>query len=292
MKVIEEFKEYLNQVGYNSIELKSFCRHVKEFLEYTFPKHEYSIIDLHDIDNIHINNFYEWLHLRPNKLKSGGLSEVSIYKIIFSLKVFFKYLESSGYITFNPLSIMKFKQPNKNSRQPLSQEEIKELFDAADTLREKAVLHLFYSFGLRRSEAEKLKISDIHLKSCILYVREGKGHKRRAIPMTLKVKEDLENYYLNERKYVKNVRDSDAFIFNQYGKRMKGEDYNQLLKKILNRTTINKSEVSLHHLRHSIATHLLENGLSVEYVRDFLGHSFLESTQIYTKVSKNQLIKL
>ena len=78
---------------------------------------------------------------------------------------------------------------------------------------------------------------------------------------------------------------TDAFMLNNWGERMQGDTYNKTLKQIIARTTITKEKISLHHLRHSIATHLLENGLSIEYVRDFLGHKHLESTQIYVKVN-------
>lgn len=133
----------------------------------------------------------------------------------------------------------------------------------------------------RRTEAVRLNTRDIHFKHQLLYVREGKRAKRRAVPMPVKVSEALEAYYLEERTQV-NTKDTDAFMLNRTGTRMSGDSYNRRLKEIAARTAIRR-EISLHYLRHSIATHLLETGLPVEYVRDFLGHSHLEATQIYTK---------
>jgi integrase/recombinase XerD len=108
--------------------------------------------------------------------------------------------------------------------------------------------------------------------------------------MTKKVTRDLENYYLNDRcsGKAKNIKDQDAFILNRCGTRMRGLSYLQLLKKLLHKAGIPK-ETGLHHLRHSIATHLLQNGMTMEYVRDFLGHRLLESTQGYAKVNAEQL---
>ena len=105
--------------------------------------------------------------------------------------------------------------------------------------------------------------------------------------MPLKVSEALQAYYLEERTQA-NTKDTDAFMLNRTGTRMSGDSYNRRLKEIAARTAIRR-EISLHYLRHSIATHLLESGLPVEYVRDFLGHSHLEATQIYTKVYTKQI---
>jgi integrase/recombinase XerD len=120
-----------------------------------------------------------------------------------------------------------------------------------------------------------------------LYVRDGKGAKRRVIPLNQTVKNDLENYC---KKYRKD-KNCEAFMLSRIKHRMSGDSYNRTLKQLLQRTEINK-EITLHHLRHSIATHLLENGMSIEFVRDFLGHSHLETTQIYAKVKNYQLQKL
>jgi len=259
---------------------------VKEFLEY------HSTTTPEAVTQKHIESFYNWLQVRPHKRNEGGLSESYIYHHVYALKLFFSYLEETGQIKYNPISVMKFKRPKHNTREPLTKAEINRLFETAQTLKETAMLHLFYSCGLRRSEAVELNTKDIHFKSCLLYVREGKGHKRRAIPMTVKVSEELENYYLQERSdSQRKAKDTEAFILNRIGSRMRGDSYNRIIKEIVKTSGIARL-CTLHHLRHSIATHLLENGLSLENVRDFLGHSYLEATQIYTKVSKYQLKSL
>jgi integrase/recombinase XerD len=185
---------------------------------------------------------------------------------------------------------MKFKRPKQNLREPLSQEAIAQLFATATTQKETAILHIFYSCGLRRSEGEALNINDVHFKQSLIYVREGKGAKRRVVPVTAKVAQDLEAYYLQERTHAK-VRtgmDENAFFLNRTGTRMSGDSLNKSLHQLLEKADLPK-EITLHHLRHSIATHLLQSGMSMEYVRDFLGHSFLESTQIYAKATAEQL---
>lgn len=283
--ITTKFKNYLQQLGYskNSVQILPCC--VLDFLQYNTISH------LHQITQQHIVFFYEHLQQRKHKRgNTGGLSESFIYHHIYGLKVFFNWLEQTEEITINPISNLKFKRPAVNHRQPLNQEEIQQLFTVADNIKEKAVLHLFYSCGLRRTEAVNLNISDIHFNTNLLYVREGKGFKRRVIPFNKSVAMDLKNY-CKERENEVNCKCKEAFMLNYYGERISGDIYNKILKEILVKTTINK-EVSLHHLRHSIATHLLENGLSIDFVREFLGHSCLETTQIYAKVNQKKILKL
>jgi len=284
-KQIKDFRNYLTQLGYSPSTCSMLPVCVSDFLWHAGEP------VLATISPDHIQHFYEWLEVRPHKKKGGGLSGQYIHHHIYALRVFFNWLESSGQIRNNPISVMKFKAPEGNPRQPLSQEAIRHLFEATRSLTEKAVLHLFYSCGLRRSEGEALNIRDVHFKQQLLYVRAGKGAKRRAVPMPEVVSRELENYYLRERSRVTKVQAPEAFMLNRRGQRMSGYSYNQVLKALLDRSGLHP-EISLHHLRHSIATHLLASGLDLEKVRDFLGHSHLESTQIYTKVPRQLLSKL
>ena len=254
---------------------------VKEFLAYT------NTTEVNQIKQEQIQRFYEYIQNRKHKRKHTALSESFINHHVYSLKVFFKWLEQTGQIKTNPISNIRFKQPKANTREPLSKEEINQLFEATENSKEIAILHLCYSCGLRRTEAQNLNTTDIHFNKNILYIREGKGAKRRAIPITEKVKKELEIYYNKERTKI----NEEPFMLNKTNERMSGSTYNTTLKTIIKRTEIDK-EITLHHLRHSIATHLLENGLSIEFVRDFLGHSHLETTQLYAKVKANQLKKL
>jgi integrase/recombinase XerD len=281
--LVEAFKTYLKDLGYSGSTARMLPDCIRDFLSQAKKK-------TIEITQKEITSFYSHLQERPHKKKAGGLSEQYINHHVYALKTFFNWLETTNQIKNNPISAMQFKAPKGNPRQPLTREEIQQLFEHAVTLKENAILHLFYSCGLRRSEGEALNIKDVHFKKQMLYVREGKGAKRRAVPMTARVTKELESYYLEERIQSRS-KDTEAFIVNRRGKRMLGESYNGALKAIIKRTTINP-ETSLHHLRHSIATHLLEGGLSLEYVRDFLGHAFLESTQIYTKVNQRQLNRL
>ena len=289
--ILQTFKAYLYQVGYGASTVNMLPACVAEFLEHQ------QIKDLGYIEQDTIKQFYGYLQTRPLKRRTGALSEMMISHYVYALKTFFGWLEITEQTGYNPISGIKFKRAKQNVREPLTIEQIKLLFEAATTLKETALLHIFYSCGLRRSEGEALNIQDIHFKGQLLFVREGKGAKRRVVPITERVSKALEDYYLHERcsSTVTSVKDVEAFILNKRGYRMKGAGYNKILKELIEKThnaELLTHNCTLHHLRHSIATHLLQSGMSMEYVRDFLGHSFLETTQIYAKPTVEQLTLL
>jgi len=277
------FKQYLQQSGYSTTTQNMLSGCVRDFLQYGRFK------GLTEVTPIVILEFYEWLHIRPLKRREGALSAMMISHYVYALKVFFSWQEASGGISYNPMSGLKFRRGERNSREALGQDEIAALFSAAPSIRERVMLHLFYSCGLRRSEAVKLSIRDVQARHRLLYVRSGKGASRRVIPLTGKVAGELVTYLEQWRK----GRDSDksAFMLNRVGKAMSGESYNHLLKGVVRRAGLWEG-ITPHYLRHSIATHLLQGGMSLEYVRDFLGHRHLEATQIYAKVGAHQLQQL
>lgn len=285
--VISQFKAFLQHVGYSESTRNMLPACVSEFLE-----HQH-ITDIGYVEQQQVKQFYGYLQERPLKKRKGMLSEMMISHYVYALKTFFAWAQATGQASYNPVSGMKFRRPKQNVREPLSTEEVSQLFAAAATLKEKAMLHVFYSCGLRRSEGEMLNIQDIHFSAQLLYVRQGKGARRRVIPVTARVVAELQQYCQAERcsSVARTLKDQDAFMLNRAGHRMKGDQYNRLLKSILERSGIDK-DITLHHLRHSIATHLLQGGMSMEYVRDFLGHSHLETTQIYAKTDQQKLSSL
>lgn len=280
-KIITDFRAYLMQIGYTKGTQTMLPICLNEFL-YSLNK------TVETIDKADVLNYYEYIKNRPNKRRPGALSESMINHHVFTLKVFFSFQMEIGKITVNPMNTLSFPRPKSKAREILTQNEIKQLFDLCETYKEKAILSIFYGLGLRRTEGENLLLEDVNFKTSLLVVREGKGKKRRVIPMNKAVSESLKKYVLKERKAKSQTK---TFFCSRIGLKLSGNQLNRILKQLLEKSNIQK-EISLHCLRHSIATHLLENGLSVEYVRDFLGHQHLESTQIYTRVKNKQLWNL
>lgn len=199
---------------------------------------------------------------------------------LYALRLFFDWLQELNIIEENPMSALHFEKPTSKAHEVLTREEVTNLYESCETMKERAILHLYYGCGLRRNEGTSLNVGDIQFRNRMLYVREGKGGKSRAVPMTEKISEELKAYCYQERRSRPNEL---AFITNSWGIRTTGNKCNIVLKELQQRIGMERA-VSLHSLRHSIATHLLESGLSVEYVRDFLGHAYLESTQRYTHI--------
>ncbi|MGJ5676861.1 MAG: tyrosine-type recombinase/integrase [Nostochopsis sp.] len=275
--LIRNFADHLQRLGYSKGSQRMLPTCVQEFL---YRQEQESIYDLTEVTNTDILDHHEYLQHRPNLRRAGGLSEMMIAHHVYALKLFFNWLQELRLIEENPMSALHFEKPVSKAYEILTREEITSLYEVCETLKERAILHVYYGCGLRRNEGVKLNVSDIQFRNKMLYVREGKGGKSRAVPMTEKISEELKAYCYQERK----ARPQEiSFLVNQRGTRMHGQDVNKTLKKLCGLAQISKS-VSLHSLRHSIATHLLESGLSVEYVRDFLGHAFLESTQRYTHI--------
>ena len=275
---ITDFKNHLKILGYSQSSQSMLPTCTAEFLEFTGKT-------LQELLSADIVRYYEYLAQRPNKRKSGGLSEKMIHHHIYAIKLFFSYHEQNGTITENPISGLHFPKAESKQRDTLTVQEIKQLYEASENYRQRAIIGVFYGCGLRRNEGVALNIKDISFTGSVLYVREGKGRKRRVVPINRQVAGDIKEYLYNER-FAPN--EETALITNRHGKRTRGDSYNKTLKELIEKAGITK-EISLHNLRHSIATHLLENGMSVEYVRDFLGHKHLDATQIYTRISKRRL---
>ena len=288
----EQFKTHLIRLGYSKSSQSMLPTCVAEFIKWLEEK---GIYHLQEIRPDHIADHYEYLSQRPNKRRVGGLSSKMINHHIYAIRLFLSYQEQIGAITDNPVSSLTFPKPESQQREVLTIEEIKRLYEAIGSFRERAIIGLFYGCGLRRSEGVVLNVRDISFKSALLYVREGKGSKRRVVPISDKVLNDFKGYLNYERLTMDNSLsrsgEENAFITNSLGNRTRGDSYNKVVKSLVGKAEIEK-EISLHSLRHSIATQLLENGLSVEYVRDFLGHQHLEATQIYTRISHRKLMEL
>lgn len=299
-KLAESFYKYQKRLGYTSNSNKARFNYLNEFLHWLECQ---GLLDVTSITAPIIQQYYNYISERPSKKDGGILSQKTTHGHMRIVRDLFEMLLRTSKIQINPTATLKFYCPQSSEeRNVLTQEEIKELYEVTQTVQEKAILSLAYGCGLRAAELENCNIEDIKLREKILIVPKGKGNKRRVIPMSNGVVKDLSNYYYNEREilttgrdYKLNASNQNAFMLHSRGGRMMDDTYNKHLKTLIERTeskTIKEKEITMHNLRHSIATHLLEQGIPVEQVRIFLGHSQLETTQIYTHINKNQLEKL
>ena len=283
--LIKSFKKWLRTLEYARSTVTVSVNYLRDFFEFL---EEFKLDSINEIDKTVIEVYYEYLQTRKNKRQTGSLSQNYIISNINALKRFVRYLQITGKQSFEvDLHIPVEKEYHKTI---LTQEEVKALYNACDNsilgIRDRAMLSVYYGCGLRRDEGVHLDVKDIGLKERLIYVQNGKGNRERYVPMSETIREDLENYiYVAREKILSFKNISNPALFLSYrAKRIHGNSLIERLHKLSQKAGIHK-ETGFHTLRHSIATHLLQSGMMLENVSKFLGHTTLESTQIYTHLA-------
>lgn len=284
------FSIYLRTKGYSSGKDSFYINNVHEFLFFIENR---NIQLIQDVTASEIIAYHNYLKIRPNQRMPGYLCDSTIKKQLFALRIFFDYMLDIGEIEKSPAHLPKFVLSSYKGRDILTTEEIRQLFNACTTRQDKALISLAYGCGLRRSELEKLNISDVFLQLGVVIVRDGKFHKKRTVPMSGGVLKYMKEYIIFERaNFFHGINFNEKALFvNSQGSRLLGEIMNERLK-ILIQNTGNKrmiaKEITLHSLRHSISTHLLDNGAPIEFVQQFLGHTNIDTVLIYVKKRKQR----
>lgn len=263
---IEKFKQWLRSKRYSDSTLSTYSEALKSFLVFYREK---PIADITNEDVIMYNNEY---------ILKNNLSASYQNQIVNALKLFFRTVQNKVII------VDAIHRPKRSKLLPnvLSKEEIKLILNAHSNIKHKTMLSLIYSCGLRRSELLNLKPTDIDSKRGIVIIRQSKGKKDRIAPLSLKILEILREYYVISKPKIWLFEGQNA-----------GEQYSEyslqsVLKQALQKVG-NTKPVTLHWLRHSYATHLLENGTDLRYIQELLGHSSSKTTEIYTHVSTKSL---
>ena len=297
----KSFKEWLEILGYSWQSVYGMPLQVRGFLHYLESQGKSSLPDITTDAMMHY--YYQELKQRMNYLyEAGTLSNAYLNKNLQALRKFTEYLRQTGKLLLPVLSICQ-EEVVDSVPGVLTEAEIGALYKATalpaakrkhsrpETFyealhsRDRALLSIFYGCGLRRNEGSSLDVGDINLDSGVLHVRKGKGYKERFVPISKKGVQDITEYVYDARPmFIKDSRE-EAFFLSHTGKRLGGQMLLLNVQALVRRTgaaELQQKEIGLHTLRHSIATHLLARGMSLEKIKEFLGHSSLESTQIYT----------
>jgi integrase/recombinase XerD len=281
-QIVNNFKSWLETLNYSPSAIKSRPRLLQEFLEWQEQQNAGSItVDL-------LNRWFTYLSQR-------NLSLHSLKTYRNALVLYSSYLRETQQESFDISINIKGKSPN--TKKILILKEIESLYKATEeypdpgikdngllAMRERVILGVFYGCGVRLNEGMHLQTEDILLQRNLLYVRKGKGYKERYVPITAKVKRDIEDYLTYSRPVLLRKRKHNALFTGWYGSPMKKNAIYERVQILKDIAKIDKP-VGLHTLRHSIATHLLQSGMKLEQIAKFLGHSSLESTQIYTHIA-------
>ena len=279
------FREWLRILNFEPTSQRDMPKMLAEFMEYLEAN---NCNHPHEIQEAHLKSYLAYLEERPNHKWGGGLSKNYIRKQMQVIKKFSRYLTESGQESFTVK--LRIKGKSSNIKSILTKEEINRLYDAAKDdapgLRDRAMLSLYYGCGLRKNEGANVNVQDILLEKGLVYVRKGKGYKERYVPLSGQSKTDLEDYIQYARPHLANNKKESALLLGITGKRFR-DSYGRLQQ--LRKAARIKKPTGLHTLRHSIASHLLHSGMKLEQIQRFLGHSSLESTQIYTHLKDGQL---
>ena len=291
--LIANYKEWLDILGYAESTVYCLPNHLQEFFYYLEQHH---IRNINHITTEIVSRYYRYLQERSNQRRNGALSKSYLNKHQQALKKFKEYLKNHHHRGIT-VPLKSEQEPTEEKRNILTQSEIKELFTATAysntkshlRCRDKAMLVILYSCGLRRNEAVNLDIGDIYFEKQRIFVRKGKNYKERFVPINRKNVEILEDYIYEARPQFKDSHLHEALFINKFGTRMQGASFANRLQAIVKASenkTIAEKQITPHTLRHSIATHLLQHNVKLENIKTFLGHTSLESTQIYAHILK------
>lgn len=282
---IQDFIHYLIvERGLTANTIVSYERDLKSYASYL--REHASITTVREIGRVHIMQFLK-------HLKDDGKSSKTIARHIASIRSFHQFLLRERIADEDPSVHIETPQVERKLPSVLSLQEVEAIIETPKLTspigyRDKAMLELLYATGIRVSELIQLNLSDIHLMMGFIRCY-GKGRKERIVPIGEQATKALEEYLQKGRpKLFKPKNDTDALFLNHHGKRISRQGFWKNLKKIAQEAGIHK-ELTPHTLRHSFATHLLENGADLRAVQEMLGHADISTTQIYTHVTKTRL---
>jgi len=228
--------------------------------------------------------------------RAKPLSPRSQAQSLCIVKAFTRFLKEQDYLFHDPAeAIHPPKKPKRLPKVILSADEVQQLMDAADThtnrgWRNRIILEILYDTAIRRSELAGLRVNDLDLNAGYIHVR-GKGDKERVVPLSARVCCLVDTYMLMVRPAMLHGKDTGHLILNRWGRQMGPDGVWKAVKRCVALSGIRKN-VSTHTFRNTCATHMLKNGAPVRHLQEMLGHESLESTQIYTHVTINDLKKI
>ena len=292
--MINEVKKYLaylqfeKKLSTNTID--SYWLDLKHYVEYL--NIEQKITNFFNIKAINLRDYISEIS-KYSYSSQEKLSSASLNRKLSSLKGFHKHLFINKLSKIDPSKILSSLKTSKKLPITLTPEDIKSILSLIDTtkqngIRDKSIISILYSCGLRVSELINLNLTNLYLDEDIIRIM-GKGRKERLVPIGRNGKLDLENYINNVRPELSRRNDSKGIVFlSNRGMQLSRKTVWNIVKVII-KNTINKKNISPHTFRHSYATHLLEGGADLRIVQELLGHSNISTTQIYTHIDKTYL---
>ncbi|WP_100330902.1 tyrosine recombinase XerC [Bacillus xiapuensis] len=281
-----DFIEYLQfEKNYSKSTIECYKYDIEEFFKFTT---EQSITELAEIEYFDVRLYLTGLH-------EQNIARATIARKISSLRSFFRYLNREKLLSENPFSLVQ--QPKADKKLPsfFYEEEMEELFAVCEgnkplQIRNKALLEILYATGIRVSECAAIQLKEIDFDMSVVLVH-GKGNKERYVPFGSFAHQAIERYIKEARDPLMKAADHHPFLFvNHRGAPLTARGIRHILTNLISQASLT-THIHPHMLRHTFATHLLNNGADLRTVQELLGHAHLSSTQIYTHVTKEHLRK-
>ena len=287
---LQKHLSYLQVRGYRqgTIDNREFI--VKRFISWCEMR---DIEDVRLISRPVLESYQRYLFYFRRK-NGEPFSMATQAKQLTSVKMFFKWLARDNHIIVNPAAELELPKVRKQlPKAILSIDEVQHLLSQPNTLapqgiRDRAILEMLYSTGLRRTELATVKVQDVDLKASTVFVREGKGGYQRLLPIGVTAIKWLNKYIHDTRHLFFTGMDTHVLFLTDYGEPFIKARLSVVVKRYMKAANINK-EGAAHLLRHAMATHMLENGADIRFIQEMLGHQKLDTTQIYTKVAIGKL---
>ena len=287
---VEKYLEWLRIHNRTESGVDSKWRELKPFLWWS---QERGLKTPHEITRAMLESYQRWLW-RYRKTNAQPLSSTTQRSRLGSVKLFFSWLCKQRVLEANPASELEL--PRVEKRLPieaLTRSEVETLLSVPDItdplgLRDRAMIELFYSTGIRRTELARLDILDLKNEKRLLYVRQGKGRKDRVVPVGTRALQWVEKYLEDVRPLLMLNPDTQALFLSGYGEGFNPQVLSRVIARYIAQADIGRRG-GPHLLRHTCATHMLEGGADIRYIQQLLGHEKLETTAIYTEVSIVQL---
>lgn len=283
----QEFINYLtHERNYSDLTIKAYTDDIAHFTSFLSETGDNDLLKIELLD----------ARVYLSHLTDEQYTRTSISRKISSLRAFYQYLMNHEFISENPFSYLHLKKSGLRLPNFFYSEEIELLFEAASgneplDYRDKAILEILYGTGIRVSECQSIRLEDIDLDLGVMLVL-GKGNRERYVPFGEYAKYALEDYMEYCRTPLMNQyqKEHEYLLISQYGDHISVSGIQYALNQLVKKTSLT-SNIHPHKLRHSFATHLLDNGADMRTVQELLGHKSLSSTQIYTHVTKDHLLK-
>ena len=287
---IEQFLDYLKILNFSQLTIRHYAHSLKQFEKFIIP---YNLTSLTELSTEQLKAYQKHLCFRQNRYQQTDSVEAQ-NRYLTQVKKFFDFLKEARLLSYNPAEKIRLaKEPQRLPKPALSYQEMEELLSQPDITtilgyRDRTILEVLYSSGIRRSELSRLKIQDADYKQGVLRINRGKGNKDRVTPLGKIACTYIENYLKGVRPFFQEARESEALFMSVRGEALGVQGIDKLISKYAKQARLNK-EITAHTFRRSCATGMIRNKANVMHVKELLGHSSLDTVQVYCDLTITDL---